>query len=285
MENQQAANINNNNVLSHIVIMNKLGASFFIMFLIGAMLPLVDLGGFSNKTISLYSLAEPILLMILATVGVLVYLSGISRTAGRTVSFIFVAIVIFPLLSQLYDVYDLAKSAAVRRLELGGGGFKFSDVLSDLGKMLQPFNIRHIKDVLSVGSVLLIISFIGIIGGIFSPRYKENKQIKATITGQQTELTEAVISPETESDASANTEVIKANEGAFLGKAKILVNSLLTKLIEIYKCVYQNVKPLIDSSLDKGADIICKQQSVLKRDQVKMLLVAIIVVLISFIIF
>ena len=198
MENQQAANINNNNVLSHIVIMNKLGASFFIMFLVGAMLPLVDLGGFSNKTISLYSLAEPILLMILATVGVLVYLSGISRTAGRTVSFIFVAIVIFPLLSQLYDVYDLAKSAAVRKVDLGGGGFEFSDVLSRLKRMMKGIDIRNAKDLISVGSVLLAISFIGIIGGIYSPRYKENKQIKAAITGQQTELTEAVISTETE---------------------------------------------------------------------------------------
>lgn len=279
MDNQQAANVNNNNALSHLVIMNKLGASFFIMFLVGAMLPLVDLGSFSNKTISLYNLAEPILLMVLATVGVLVYLSGISRTAGRTVSFMFIAIIIFPLLSQLYDVYDLAKSAAVRRHDLGGAGFEFNDVLSRLERMMKAIDIRAAKDLISVASVLLAASFIGIIGGISSPRYKENKQIKAAITGQQTELTE------TESDASANTEVNKANKSAFLAKVKTRVNGLITKLIEIYKHVYQIVKPLIDSLLDKGADIICKQQSLLKRDQVKMLLVVILVVLISFIIF
>jgi len=260
MENQQATSVNINSALSQIKIMNKLGTSFFIMFLVGAMLPLADLGGWSNETLSLYNFAEPTLLMILAVIGTLVYFSGISRTGGRIISFLFIACVIGAIYSQLQE---LAESTRGMR----GDNF-------DLKNILRGFPV---KELVSVASVLLAISFIGIFGGIFSPRYKENTQLKAAITGQNIELNE--------SETSTNPESNNATKGEFVVKIKAFVNNLITKVINIAKYAYQIIKPLINSLLDKGTDIICKQQPQLKREQVKMVLGGILVVLIYLIVF
>jgi len=260
MENQQVSTSNTSNALSHIKIMNKLGTSFFIMFLVGAMLPLADLGGWSNETLSLYNFAEPTLLMILAVIGTLVYFSGISRTGGRIISFLFIACVIGAIYSQLQEIAEATRG-------MRGNNF-------DLKNILRGFPV---KELVSVASVLLVISFIGILGGIFSPRYKENKQLKAAITGQNIELNE--------SETSTNPESNNATKSEFVIKIKAFVNNLITKVIYIAKYAYQIIKPLINSLLDKGTDIICKQQPQLKREQVKMVLGGILVVLIYFIIF
>jgi hypothetical protein len=275
MENQQLATSNSSNALDYIKIMNKLGASFFIMFLVGAILPLVDSGGFSTETISLYNLAEPMLLMLLATVGVLVYLSGISRTAGRIVSLVFIALIIIPSLSQLYDAYDVFKTTSEM---YGDTTVDFDDFGRHVVGMAEALAIqRNGQNALSLALVLLVVSFCGIVGGIFSPRYKENKQLKAAITGQQVEITE--------SDTSADTKSNNVNEAALLVKAKTLVNSLIKKVIAMTKYAYQITKPLVNSLLDKGTDIICKQQPQLKREQVKMVLGGILVVLIYLVVF
>lgn len=270
MENQQLVVSKTSNALSHIKIMNKLGTSFFIMFLVGAMLPLVDLGDWSKETLSLYNLAEPTLLMILAGIGALVYLSGISRAASRTVSLIFFVLVIAAILSQVYDIYDLAKSAR----EIRGRNFEFKHFIREFNNTMRGFPV---KEAVSVASVLLTVSIIGIVGGIFSPRYKENKPLKAAITGKQIEFTE--------SESSASTESNNINKGVFLIKLNSVLNTVITKIINIAKYFYQIMKPLINSLLDKGTDIICQQQPQLKRKQVKMVLGGILAVFIYFIIF
>ena len=273
MNSEQLTASNSRNLLEHIKIMNKLGASFFIMFIIAAVLPLVDLGAFSTETISLYSLVEPTFLMVLATVGVLVYLSGISRTAARAVSFIFVAIVVVQLLSQLYDAYDLYKSVR----EMSGGTVKFKYFVRHISETLRGFESLYGKPTFSL--ILLIVSFFGIVGGIFSPRYKENKQLKAVITGQEFELTETDIS------ADADPKSKRVNKSEVLVKAKILVNKLIKKVIETAKYTYQIVKPLVNSLLDKGTDIVCQQQPQLKRGQVKMVLGGLLILLIYLVVF
>ena len=172
METKQLAIPNKNNKL----IMNKLGASFFIMFLVGAMLPLVNFGEWSTETISLYNLVKPTVLMIVAAFGVLVYASGINKTVGRLISLTFIALIVEANLSQLQDIYELITS--------GGRNFDFKDMLRDIDKLLSTLPIPR-RELISVASVLLIISFIGIIGGIFSPRYKERKQVRNTVTNHK----------------------------------------------------------------------------------------------------
>jgi len=167
MENTQAAISNNK------LIMNKLGASFYIMFLVGAMLPLVDLSGWSTETISLYNLTKPTLLMILAAVGVLVYLSGISGAAGRLISLTFISFIVVANFNELKEFYNLITS--------NGRNFELKHILSDVDKFLSTLPIPK-ERLISVASVLLFISFIGIFCGIFSPRYKLRKHLKEAVT-------------------------------------------------------------------------------------------------------
>ena len=93
MENQQLINYNRADALNHFKVMNKLGATFFILFLIGAFLPLANLGGWSKETFNLYTLAEPVFLIVLAASGAVVYLTGISRFTGRVISLLFTVLV------------------------------------------------------------------------------------------------------------------------------------------------------------------------------------------------
>ena len=278
MENKQLVSINintnTNTALSHFKLINKLGASFFVLFIIGSFLPLIDLGEWSNKTINLYNLASPMLLIVIAALGVVVNLTGVSRTAARILALSFVVIVMGWLLSQLYDIYDMAKVAR----EIRGRDFEFKHFVRSIKGMVQGLPIKSADDLFSVASILLIASFIGLVGCIFSPRYKENKQFKAAILGQPVEVNDSTSTVD-------NTEVNTAKASSLVNNLKSTLSLVITKAIASIKYVYQIVKPLINALLDKGADIICKQQPNLKREQVKMVLLGVMIVLIYLIIF
>ncbi len=273
MENQQVVSYNKSNAVNHLKVMNKLGATFFILFIVGAFLPLANLGGWSKETLNLYTLAEPIFLLALAVSGFVVYLTGISRFTGRAISLLFTVLVLGWFLSQLYDIYDLAKSAR----EIRGRDFEWRHFARSFKEMAGALPIRG-KDLVSAASCLLALSFVGITACIYSPRYKENKQFKAAILGQPVEVTESTSTVD-------NTEVNTAKESSLVTKLKSTVSLVITKAIAFIKYVYQIVKPLVNALLDKGADIICKQQPNLKREQVKMVLLGVMIVLIYLIIF
>ncbi|MGB0937743.1 MAG: hypothetical protein ACPGTQ_09805 [Colwellia sp.] len=268
MENQQLVNVNRTDALSHFKLLNKLGAVFFIMFLAGVYLPLADLGGWSNETFNLYSLAEPTFLIVLAVLGVVTYLSGISRVAGRAISALFVALILGWLISQLYDIYDLAKTAR----EMRGRDFEFKHFIRSFKEITGALPVSA-RDIVSPAVALLVVSFIGIVGCIFSPRYKENKTLKATLLGQQIPADEVSSSVSQESNNTIETS-------SAVNNGKNLLSLIITKVVSFIKYAYQIIKPLIDALLDKAADIICKQQPNLKREQVKLALLAIFIVLI-----
>ncbi|MCW8833312.1 MAG: hypothetical protein OQK03_08345, partial [Colwellia sp.] len=90
MEKSQAVTFNASDALKHVKLMNKLGASFFILFLISMSLSLADLGEWSDKTLNLYNIFEPTFLMVLAVIATIVYALGINKTLGRVISFIFI---------------------------------------------------------------------------------------------------------------------------------------------------------------------------------------------------
>lgn len=273
MENQQLINYNRADAFSHFKVMNKLGATFFILFLIGAFLPLANLGGWSKETFNLYTLAEPVFLLALAVSGAVVYLTGISRFAGRAISLLFTVLVLGWFLSQLYDIYDLAKSAR----EIRGRDFEWKHFARSFKEMIEALPIRG-RDLVSPASFLLALSFVGITACIFSPRFKENKQFKSAILGQPIE----------ESDSTStvdNTAVNTDKASSLVTNLKSTLSIVITKAIASIKYVYQIVKPLVNALLDKGADIICKQQPNLKREKVKMVLLGVMIVLIYLIIF
>ena len=273
MENQQLVNYNRTDALNYFKVMNKLGATFFILFLIGAFLPLANLDVWSKETISLNTLASPTFLIILALIGVLVNLTGLSRIAARAVSFLFITLIIGWCLVQLYDIYDLAKTAR----EIRGRDFEFKHFARSFKDMFEVLPIRA-RDLVSPASFLLALSFVGITACIFSPRYKENKQFKAALLGQANEESDSISAVE----KSATTA---GKEPSLVDKLKSTLSLVITKTTGFIKYAYQIIKPLIDALLDKAADIICKQQPNLKREQVKMVLLGILVVLIYLIIF
>jgi len=213
MENNQAVTLNASDALKHVKLMNKLGASFFILFLISMSLSLADLGEWSDKTLNLYNIFEPTFLMVLAVIGTIVYASGINKILGRVISFIFITIVLSTFLSQVFDVLEVAKSAREAR----GLNFEFKHMVRALNEVIKssPFHMRQYStpplNIILV-MTLLPISLIGIIGGIFSPRFKENKALKAVITGKKIELTE----PESPNDITLDT----ANKNSVILKAK-----------------------------------------------------------------
>lgn len=273
MENQQVVSYNKTNMLNHLKVMNKLGTTFFILFLVGALLPLANLDGWSKETFNLYNLAEPVFLIALAVSGVVVYLTGISRLVGRAISLLFVVLVLSWLLSQLYDIYDLAKSAR----EMRGRDFEWKHFARSFKEMIGALPIRG-RDLISPASFLLILSFVGITACIFSPRYKENKQLKAAILGQSIEING-------ESVAVEKSVTNVAEEGSLLAKLKGISSFAITKTVGFVKYAYQIIKSLVDALLDKAADIICKQHTNVKREQVKMVLLGVLIVLIYLIVF
>jgi len=265
MENQPIVTFNASNALKQLKLMNKLGVSFFILFLTAMSLSLVDLGEWSNETISLYNIVEPTFLMILAIIGVVVYALGINKTLGRVISFIFIALVVSTCLSQLYEIYDVAKSAREAR----GLEFEFKHFTRAMSEVINASPVHQNKNMMNVVNVLIVvtvlpISIIGIFCGIFSPRYRENKALNAAITGQQFESTQL--------KSTTNIGSDKTNKSGFPLNIKALLNNLLVKVINAIKTIYHIMKPLVNSLLDKGTEIICKQQSQLKPEQVKMVL-------------
>lgn len=267
MENQQLVNVNRTDALSHLKLLNKLGAAFFIMFLAGVYLPLADLGSWSNETFNLYSLADPTFLMVLAVMGAVIYLSGISRVAGRAISALFVALILGWLISQLYDIYDIAKTTR----EIRGRDFEFKHFARSFKEITGAFPVSA-RDMVSPAMALLAISFIGIVGCIFSPRYKENKSLKAVLLGQQI--------PTHESNTVTTQECNTTQSTSLVDSTKKVLSLVITKVINLIKYAYQIIKPLVNALLDKAADIICKQQPNLKREQVKLALLTIFVVLV-----
>jgi len=272
MENQQVVSYNKSNVVKHLKVMNKLGATFFILFLIGTFLPLVDLGEWSNKTVNLYNLANPMLLMVIAVLGVVVNIAGVSKTAARILALSFVVLVMGWLLSQLYDIYDMAKVAR----EIRGRDFEFKHFVRSIKGMVQGLPISSADDLFSVASILLMVSFIGLAGCIFSPRYKENKAFRALITGQPFENNHA--------ENEIGSEKTSDSTSSLLSDVKVGVITVVGKLTSLVKYVFLIIKPLADALLDKAADVICKQQPQLKREQVK-LVVFIVSVIIAYLIF
>tara|TARA_B110000211_G_C14093249_1_gene560764 strand:- start:4810 stop:5646 length:837 start_codon:yes stop_codon:yes gene_type:complete len=278
MENNQTVAFNASNALKHLKLMNKLGASFFIMFLISMSLSLADLGEWSDKTLNLYNIFEPTFLMVLAMTGAIVYGLGINRTLGRVISFIFIAIVLSTFLSQVFDVLEVVKSAREAR----GLNFEFKHMVRALNEVIKssPFHMRQYStpplNIILV-MTLLPISLIGIIGGIFSPRFKENKTLNAAITGKKVEITESESSNSIESNTGTKYDAIL--------KAKKILNNLIAKVFDVIKSFYHIIKPLINSLLDKGTEFICKHQTQLKPDKVKMTLGGILTVLFCIIIF
>ncbi|MCW8832313.1 MAG: hypothetical protein OQK03_03245, partial [Colwellia sp.] len=194
------------------------------------------------------------------------------------ISFIFIAIVLSTFLSQVFDVLEVAKSAREAR----GLNFEFKHVVRALNEVIKssPFHLRQYStpplNIILV-MTLLPISLVGIIGGIFSPRFKENKALNAAITGKKIELSEAELSNNIEPDTETKNSVIL--------KLKIILNNIIAKVFNAIKSIYHLVKPLVNSLLDKGTDIICSHQSQLKREQVKMILGGILAILFYFIIF
>ncbi|AAZ24132.1 hypothetical protein [Colwellia psychrerythraea] len=274
MENQQIVSYKKTNALSHFQGMNKLGTTFFILFIVGSFLPLADLGGWSNETLSLYNLANPMVLLIIAAIGVLVNLTGFSRTASRWVSLVFVALVVGWFLTQLYDIYDLAKSAR----EIRGRDFEFKHFVRSIKGMVQGLPINSADDLISLASILLTVAFVGISGCVFSPRYKENKQLKAAITGQPID--------ESQDEVTNIQAKLESNKKpSLVNSVKAFVVSVITKAIGAIKYIYQIIKPLVNALLDKAADIICQQQPNLKREQVKVAVFSVSVVLLYLLIF
>jgi len=271
MENQQVVRYNKSNAVNQLKVMNKLGATFFILFILGVFLPLANLGGWSKETFNLYTLAEPIILIVLAVSGFVVYLTGISRLTGRVISLLFVVLVLGWLLSQLYDIYDLAKTAR----EIRGRDFEWKHFARSFKEMISVLPIRG-RDLVSPASFLLALSFVGITACIFSPRYKENKQLKAAILGKPLD--------ENNHTSIDESPSIPDNKSLLVDKLKISSSVVITKVISCLKYAYQVIKPLVDALLDKAADIICKQQPNLKRKQVKMVLLGGIFILIYLII-
>lgn len=266
MENPQ--NIDKVNMLNNLKLLNKLGVTFFIMFIVGAFLPLADSGGWSSETWSFYNLAEPTLLIILAVLGSVIYASGINRLAGRGLSLLFIVLICGWLISELYEIYDFAKSAR------DGRTFAFKHFSRAFEEVFDALNIQLI-DVISPASILLVISFVGIFGCIFSPRYKENKSLQATLLGQEVPTDEDSLS------ASRESKNTKGNNLSLsFIKAKKLLTVIVIKVISLVKYIYKVIKPLVEAALDKAADIICQKQPNLKREQVKLALVAIFIVLI-----
>ena len=278
MDNQQAITPNFQNLFNELKILNKLGASFFIMFIIGTFLPLVDLGEYVEETISLYFLTEPTILLIFAFIGCVIFISGISQTAARLISITFIVFVFGSIFSQLYDIYDLAREAR----ELRGRTFEFKhfvDALEDSMNTL-PRNLRRLDYLVSPASVLLCISFIGIIGCMVSPRYKTNNNLRAILKGESVESIEADIS--SEKDASQNT---KTNFHEFISKASALFKNLIVRIFEIIQLVYQVVAPLVSSLLEKSANFICEKQPHFEKQKVKMVLTILLALLVFWLIF
>ena len=276
MEKQSTISGIFSNTSNEFKVMNKLGVTFFIMFIVGAFLPLVDLGEWSEETINLNFIANPILLIIVATIGAVVNLTGISRVAARVVSIIFIMLIIGWLLSQLYDVYDAAKEAKGRNFEFRHFTRYLEKSVQEITRFVPGF--KDLNNFISFASILLTVSFFGVFGCMFSPRYKENLALKAAITGH------SIIRTESESTFD-NTETNTSKIASFIESSKNILSRLLSKAISLIGYVYQIIKPLVNSLLEKGTDIICKQQPNLKRGHVKMTLFVILIVLLYIIIF
>lgn len=278
MDSQQAVKPKFQNPFNELKILNKLGASFFLMFIIGAYLPLVDLGEYVEETISLYFLAEPTILLILAFVGFAIFASGISQMAARLISVTFVVLVLGAIFSQLYDIYDLAREAR----ELRGRTFEFKHFVDALGASMDmvPRNMRGLGHLVSPASILLCVSFLGIIGCMVSPRYKINNNLKAALKGESVDSVDANFSSKGNGNQNAT-----ASFQEFTSKATGLVKSLTLKIIEIIKLVYQVVAPLVLSFLDKGATLICEKQPQFEKQKVKMVLAILLALVIIWVIF
>lgn len=257
-------------------IVNKLGGSFFILFLIGAFLPLVAAGGWSQEKISLYEYDQPLLLMFIALIGIIVYLSGISRLFARVISSVFIAVVILTILSNAYDIYEAAKI-------LRANEFRVSYLVRSISEALAPYSFVTKQDLgskvqytLSIGAVILTLSFVGIIGCIFSPRYKENKELQEKIVEENINSSVSHTSKETE---TGNIDTLTTE--------KMLTNSLMAKLISFVKHIYSIVAPVINTLLDKCSNLICDKIPTLKPNQqkVKFGLGCILIILIYIIIF
>ncbi|WP_351011621.1 hypothetical protein [Shewanella sp. S1-58-MNA-CIBAN-0166] len=257
-------------------IVNKLGGSFFILFLIGAFLPLVAAGGWSQEKISLYEYDQPLLLMFIALIGIIVYLSGISRLFARVISSVFIAVVILTILSNAYDIYEAAKI-------LRANEFRVSYLVRSISEALAPYSFVTKQDLgskfqytLSIGAVILTLSFVGITGCIFSPRYKENK-----------ELQEKIVEENINSSVSHTWKETETGNIDSLTTEKMLTNSLMAKLISFVKHIYSIVAPVINTLLDKCSNLICDKIPTLKPNQqkVKFGVGCILIILIYIIIF
>ncbi|KZK67764.1 hypothetical protein A1L58_19875 [Shewanella baltica] len=268
MENQSLAGRSGASAFGNFRVMNKLGTTFFLMFLIGTFLPLTDLAGWSNETISLYSLANPKLLIFLAVIGCIVNITGINRTAARLVSLSFIVIVAGWCFAQLYDIYDVAKKTAAftgRNFDLNNLSISFEDIT-------RMIPVRG-RDLVSVASILLVTSFFGIFCCIFSPRYKEIQSINVT------DKSIGKVKP------SFNAEESQIHVNNALSKLKNILLLITVTVIGFIKYVYKVIYPLVDALLNKATDAICEKQESLKREHVKMVLLAMLVVLIYMIFF
>lgn len=273
MENQQTIQVERTGAQKNFKLMNKLGTLFFIMFLIGITIPVIDLGEWSDEVINVYNLVQPISLVALAVIGLFIFVSGVSRTAGRVTSLLFILTILISIITQLLDVYDMGKSMA----DMTGREFEFRHFKRALENTIPtvPSEFRGRQFPAGAISViaLLVISFFGILGCVFAPRYKENKQLKAAITGQ-------VIEADETSAAIQETSAVAGDSTPLFAKVKDVFTVVVQKLIAAFKYAYQIIQPLVDVMLDKIADIVCEKQPQLKREQVKVVFFIIFLILI-----
>jgi hypothetical protein len=271
MENQSCSDSNFLSPLYHFKVKNKLGVTFFSLFVLGAFLPLIDLSDFSDDTISLFTLASPTYLIILAVIGSIVNITGFSRLAARVVALIFITLIVGWLLSALFDVYQAT-------LEWGNGrDVRLSHFIKVLTSM-TGFMPNRVEDYVSLASVLLTVSFVGIAACIFSPRYKENVAFKAAVLGNS-QITEESMS------TSLDAEKRSDSSSRFIQKITLTLSLAIKKVTTFIQFIYLIIQPLVNSMLEKGTDIICKQNTALRREHVKMSLLAASIVVLYFIVF
>jgi hypothetical protein len=241
--------------------LNKLGASFFALFLLGSFLPLFS--DFFGESISLYETVDSKFLFVLAFAGIVVFLSGVSRIVARLTAGLFIGFIVFGAIAAVWDAYD------------------YKEGIAELLVLLKEFaqvGAQAVANAMSpVAGISLLISFMGIACCIRAPRYKENLKLRDKLFGIKAENTASEITLETTpSEERHKTE--QALPGSFW-------DVLLQKTKNIAAVIYRIGKPVLQAYLDKGTELLCKIFPNLNRDYVRHALLVILVFVVLYFVF
>ena len=268
MEDKETVVAHQLNALGHFKVLNKLGTVFFILFIVTAFRPFSS-GMFGIES-SLYSRVEPTFLIFLAGCAVVVFISGVSHKAARVVTVLFILV-------ALLAISDLGEEASqVNSLfgSSGTSGFKEGIAILKDGIMSSTNNRSTTSFQFSPSLILMCISFIGIIGCIWSPRYKENKDLISSLTSK-----DILVKATADIDAPITNETPLTNKVFNTQTESAVTSSMNEKIGALYQKVLVVAKK-VDSLFNEATNKVCEKKPTLNSKHVKIALYGAAVLLI-----